>query len=328
MQMRKPTVFISSTCYDLMQIREDMRKFIENELGYEAMLSEKDVFPIRSELTAIENCIQTVEQRADLFILIIGGRYGQLVGGTEKSITNLEYETAKKKRIPVYIFVEDKIIDLLPIWKHNPNGDFSSVVDSNKVFEFVGSLNEAGKNWTFKFRNAQDIIEKVRSQFAFLLNDGLGLKRKFMESEISEKTLRYSGKVLQIAVEKPRGCEYLLFVEALEYNLRQQQDLKYDLLYGMYLNESVLLKNPQEILDLCRVKLNELQCKVDLLKILMGQGVKDGIEDFIPMAREKMQLVLSNHEEDVNLTMTIGLDDALTTEVNKEFNKLAAAFGR
>ncbi len=41
-----------------------------------------------------------------------------------------------------------------------------------------------------------------------------------------------------------------------------------------------------------------------------------------------MQLVLSNHEEDVNLTMTIGLDDALTTEVNKEFNKLAAAFGR
>ena len=60
----------------------------------------------------------------------------------------------------------------------------------------------------------------------------------------------------------------------------------------------------------------------------MGQGVKDGIEDFIPMAREKMQLVLSNHEEDVNLTMTIGLDDALTTEVNKEFNKLAAAFGR
>ena len=104
MQMRKPTVFISSTCYDLMQIREDMRKFIENELGYEAMLSEKDVFPIRSELTAIENCIQTVEQRADLFILIIGGRYGQLVGGTEKSITNLEYETAKKREY-LYIFL-------------------------------------------------------------------------------------------------------------------------------------------------------------------------------------------------------------------------------
>lgn len=69
-------------------------------------------------------------------------------------------------------------------------------------------------------------------------------------------------------------------------------------------------------------------CRLLTVMAEWGKGVKDGIEDFIPMAREKMQLVLLNHEEGVNLTMTIGLDDALTTEVNKEFNKLAAAFGR
>ena len=37
---KKTTVFVSSTCYDLMQIREDICRFIEKELGYEAMLSE------------------------------------------------------------------------------------------------------------------------------------------------------------------------------------------------------------------------------------------------------------------------------------------------
>lgn len=275
--MKKPTVFVSSTCYDLRQIREDMYKFIEKELGYEALLSEKDVFPIRSELNAVENCIQTVEQQADIFLLIIGGRYGQLVGDMEKSITNLEYETARKKGIPTYIFVDEKILDLLPIWEKNKNGDFSDAVDSNKVFEFVADLNNAGKNWIFKFRSAQDIIEKVRSQFAFLLNDGLILKRKYFNNVISEKILKYSGKVFRIAVEKPLGWEYLLFIEALSYNLEQQQDLKYDLLYGMYLNESVLMEEPHEILNMCQTKFGELLHIVDSVDILMNQGLKDAV---------------------------------------------------
>ncbi|MDT2984061.1 DUF4062 domain-containing protein [Enterococcus casseliflavus] len=37
---RKPTVFISSTCYDLKQIRSDLKKVIENDLGFEVLLSE------------------------------------------------------------------------------------------------------------------------------------------------------------------------------------------------------------------------------------------------------------------------------------------------
>lgn len=45
-EARKPSIFVSSTCYDLKQIRRDIREFIEADLGYEAILSEYDSFPI------------------------------------------------------------------------------------------------------------------------------------------------------------------------------------------------------------------------------------------------------------------------------------------
>ena len=39
LMLRKPSLFVSSTCYDLKQMREDIRVFIEG-LGLNAILSE------------------------------------------------------------------------------------------------------------------------------------------------------------------------------------------------------------------------------------------------------------------------------------------------
>ena len=64
-EARKPSIFVSSTCYDLKQIRQDIREFIEADLGYEAILSEYDSFPIDSDKDTINNCLRVVEQRAD-----------------------------------------------------------------------------------------------------------------------------------------------------------------------------------------------------------------------------------------------------------------------
>ena len=33
---RKPTAFVSSTCYDLKQVRDDIRAFFQDQLGYDA----------------------------------------------------------------------------------------------------------------------------------------------------------------------------------------------------------------------------------------------------------------------------------------------------
>lgn len=93
---RTPVVFVSSTCYDLKQVREDLKDFFENNYGFQAMLSEFDSFPIDPCIGTFENCLSNVDQSADIFILIVGNRYGY-VTDRGKSITNLEYLHAKAK---------------------------------------------------------------------------------------------------------------------------------------------------------------------------------------------------------------------------------------
>jgi len=73
-----PTVFISSTCYDLKQIRTALKDYIEVQLGFDAMLSEYDSFPLDTSIGTVENCIRAVRARADIFVLVVGRRYGSL----------------------------------------------------------------------------------------------------------------------------------------------------------------------------------------------------------------------------------------------------------
>ena len=44
-----PTAFLSSTCYDLKQIRTDIKKFFEENLGFDIFLSEYTLFPVNPE---------------------------------------------------------------------------------------------------------------------------------------------------------------------------------------------------------------------------------------------------------------------------------------
>ena len=90
-----PTVFVSSTCYDLNQVRADLKQFLEG-LGLGPLLSESPAFPINPESQTVENCLNAVKGRADIFVLIVGARYGSIdVSG--KSITNLESRCKGKR---------------------------------------------------------------------------------------------------------------------------------------------------------------------------------------------------------------------------------------
>jgi hypothetical protein len=102
-QTRIPAVFVSSTSYDLDQVRADLKQFIER-LGYDAVLSEYPSFPIDPDVKTVENCLRAVDRSADIFILVVGGRYGSQTG-EGKSITNLEYLRARFKEIPINAFV-------------------------------------------------------------------------------------------------------------------------------------------------------------------------------------------------------------------------------
>src|SRR5262245_56972119 len=114
-----PNVMISSTFFDLKQVRTDLASFIRDDLGYRPLMSEWPSFPIDPDVDTIENCRRRVELEADILVLLIGGRYGQIDSKASKSVTNIEYLAARAKGIPIYAFVEKRILPLLSIWREN-----------------------------------------------------------------------------------------------------------------------------------------------------------------------------------------------------------------
>jgi hypothetical protein len=108
-----PSVFVSSTCYDLSQVRADLERSIA-DLGLDPVVSESDAFPVNPNSTVVENCLRVVKDRSDIFVLIVGGRYGSLTDSGH-SVTNLEYLEAKAKGIPIYVFVLKSVLQVIPV---------------------------------------------------------------------------------------------------------------------------------------------------------------------------------------------------------------------
>lgn len=273
----RPAVFVSSTCYDLKQIRQNIRDFIEDDLGYEAVLSEYDTFPIDPDMDTVNNCLRVVEERANIMVLIVGGRYGYITDHGEKSITNLEYLRAKMKGIPIFVFIDQSILNILPIWKKNNTADFSEIVDSPKIFEFVDTLRNKDSNWVHEFNNGKDIIDCLRKQISYLVNDCLCLRQHFHKERVSPKVLQYSGRVFELAVEKPDAWEYLLFAAALKDNLDKLDDLRYDLKYGITFQNAILYDEPKEIIDFIQMKCEELSNRINLLNGIINNAFQEAI---------------------------------------------------
>lgn len=273
----KPTIFVSSTCYDLKQIRQNLKDFIENELGYEAILSEYDSFPINPDINTVNNCIRVVEERADIFVLIIGGRYGYVSPNNNKSITNMEYLRARSKGIPIFAFVDQSIINILPVWEKNIDGDFSGVVDSTKIFEFVDNVRNKDSIWVYEFNSGNNITSCLKKQLAYLVNDSLMLRKHFYKEGVSSKILQYSGRVFELAIEKPDFWEYLLLAAVLKDKLSQLDDLRYDLKYGLFMEKTSVLEEPQEIISYVQAKSSELTNRTGMIDTLFNKALQEAL---------------------------------------------------
>ena len=116
--MARPRVFVSSTYYDLKHIRASLENFID-EMGYEAILSEKGDIAFSPDIPLDESCYREVGA-ADIVVLIIGGRYGTQRSEDRRSlepsffdryesITKSEYRTARDRDIPIYVFIETAV---------------------------------------------------------------------------------------------------------------------------------------------------------------------------------------------------------------------------
>lgn len=284
---KKPVVFVSSTCYDLKQIRTDMKEFLEGNYGFEAMLSEFDSFPVDPCVGTFENCLNNVDQCADVFVLIIGTRYGYVLDNG-KSVTNLEYLHAKAKGIPMYVFVSKQIYNTLPIWRSNKNGDFSSVVDNSKIFEFVASIYDECKQWIYTYDNVQDIKMTLKNQLGLIFSDGLKFKSITDNSRNSILKHNLPSDAVRMVIEKPYAWEYKFLAYVIKDEFDRLQRRKWDLRFGIFDGE-VYTKDPGELIDDISEKLNGMLKLIEVLGTLINKTIHEAIgESGVPSDLEMM----------------------------------------
>ena len=87
-------VFISSTVEDFGPVREELRARLQSR-HIEVRLSESVDFPVEPGLTSHDACLAAVKG-IDVFVLLIGQRFGGKYPGTDKSITWAEWEAAQE----------------------------------------------------------------------------------------------------------------------------------------------------------------------------------------------------------------------------------------
>ena len=270
-----PVVFVSSTCYDLKQVREDLKDFFEANYGFQAMLSEFDSFPIDPCIGTFENCLNNVDKSADIFILIVGTRYGY-VTESGKSITNLEYLHAKAKGIPVFVFVDKQLHSHLKIWEANKEGNFSAIVDNPQIFKFVSEIYNESKQWIYTYESVRDITTTMKHQLSLIFSDGLTYKKisHTLQPYVLDSDIPVEAK--RVLIEKPYAWEYKFLAYVVKGEFDKLQKHRWNFKYGIFTTHIVDL-NSTELLDDISIKLNEIIKLNGILDTLLNRTLQDAI---------------------------------------------------
>lgn len=271
----KPVVFVSSTCYDLKQIREDLKDFFENNYGFQTMLSEFDSFPIDPCIGTFENCLSNVDNVADIFVLIIGTRYGY-VTDIGKSITNLEYLHAKAKGIPIFVFVDKQLHNNLRTWTANKTADFSGIVDNPKIFEFVSEIKHESQQWIYTYESVRDIKATMRHQLALIFSDGLTFKKMVNPQHWQMLKRDLSPGALRVLIEKPFAWEEKFFAHVLKWEFDKLQNNRWDFKYGLF-KEPTITRDSTNLLDDVSNKIDEILKLTEIMSVLLNSAFQDAL---------------------------------------------------
>lgn len=186
--MASPKVFISSTCYDLKYIRENIKYFIKT-IGYEPVLSEDGEVFYDPRMHTHDACLAEVPN-CHIFVLIIGGRFGGRYKGEEYSITNAEYKEAARLKIPIFTLIEQAVYNEHLFYSKNKENklvDENKIiypnVDNIKIFSFIDEVRKNSvNNALVPFRDFNDIELYLKKQWA-------GMMFSFLTRENEEKRI-------------------------------------------------------------------------------------------------------------------------------------------
>jgi len=177
---------VSSTYYDLKHLRSSLENFIES-LGFEPILSEKGDIAYAPDAPLDESCYRDAGN-ADIFVLIIGGRYGSEASNEDKkpdrsfferydSVTKLEFRHAQERNVPTYVLIDSNVFaEYHTFLKNRDREDLHyAYADSANIFLLIENiLAQSKNNPMLSFERFSEIEAWLREQWAGLFKELLG----------------------------------------------------------------------------------------------------------------------------------------------------------
>ncbi|MBR7715839.1 DUF4062 domain-containing protein [Acinetobacter nosocomialis] len=210
--MAKPRIFISSTYFDLRNIRSDLERYIK-ERNYEPILNEKGHIAYSNNKRLEEYCYKEIEN-CDIVISVIGGRFGSTAHETEGySISQKELKTAFEKGKQVYIFIEKAVLHEYRTYEKNKDDKDLlkkikfSAVDNLKIYEFLDEVFSLPINNQYTgFETSNDIINYLQEQwsslFQSLLQDASKQKEVYVLEDLKSTAKTLNQLVTFLTKEK------------------------------------------------------------------------------------------------------------------------------
>jgi hypothetical protein len=209
--MARPRVFISSTFYDLKQVRTDLERFII-QMGYDPILHERGKVAYGTDKKLEEYCYREIDL-SDIVISIIGGRYGTGSQHQPYSISQVELKTAVDHGKALYVFVERNVFSEYNTYLRNKEvpGMKYSYVDNAAVYKFIEEVEALPKNNPIAtFETAQDITDFLREQWAGLFQRYLQEQSRIKEVDIIQSlstTAQALNELVQSVSKERRSSE-------------------------------------------------------------------------------------------------------------------------
>jgi len=220
----KPRIFISSTFYNLKQVRADLENFVKN-LGYEPVLNERGSIPYGHDQRLEEYCYKEIDL-CDIVVAIIGGRFGAVSQHEPYSISQMELKTAIALGKPLYIFVEHSVLSEFRTYQKNKDNNSISyaAVDDARVYAFLDEVELLPKNnTTVGFHSVHDIMAYLREQWAGLFQGYLQEKEAIKQMNIvkdMESTVNTLNQLVNYLTKQKEGSE-----EAIKWILSQNHPI-------------------------------------------------------------------------------------------------------
>lgn len=256
--MAKPRIFISSTFYDLRQVRADLDFFIE-QMGYESVRNEEGNIPYGKEDALEEYCYKEIKN-IDILVCIIGGRFGSESKRTKDSITQMELKTAIKEDKQTYIFIDKNVMSEYETYQLNKGSAIEyRYVDDVRIYEFIEEVKAFDNNNNVKsFETASEITKYLRDQMAGLFQRFLEEQTRIKEVSLIkglEKTASTLNKLVNfLSDENKDKTEEINKILMINHPLTEELKNQLTIPYNFYIEG---IPDLNKLLDARGFKLNE-----------------------------------------------------------------------